>query len=181
MAFTSKRPGKTQQFNFFAVNDKPGRDKEIRYGDTIEGEKDPDSFYIVDVPGFGFAKVPDKQRKEWADFLSEYTTTRKTLRVLFHLIDARHGPIDEDVSIMKQMGETLPKNVKYVVVLTKADKNVKGPSTKNSGKVSKPVLDKVRQTMKENGVGNSPVFLTSAETKLGRDDVWRYMRFAAEI
>ena len=75
----------------------------------------------------------------------------------------------------------MPSNVKYVVVLTKADKNVKGPSTKNSGKVSKPVLDKVRQTMKENGVGNSPVFLTSAETKLGRDDVWRYMRFAAEI
>ena len=104
MAFTSKRPGKTQQFNFFAVNDKPGREKEIRYGDDVEGEKDPDSFYIVDVPGFGFAKVPDKQRKEWADFLLQYTTTRKTLRVVFHLIDARHGPIDEDVSIMKQMG-----------------------------------------------------------------------------
>lgn len=181
LAYTSKRPGKTQQFNFFAVNDKPGREKEVRYGDVLPGEKDPDSFYMVDVPGFGFARVPDKQRKEWSDFLLEYTTKRKTLRVVFHLMDARHGPIDEDENIMQQMGETLPKNVKYVVILTKADKNIKGPSGKNSGKVSRDVLDKVRQTMKDKGVGNSPVFLTSAETKLGRDDVWRYLRLAAEI
>ena len=48
LAFTSKTPGKTQQFNYFAVNDKPGREKEIRYGDDIEGEPDTDSFYIVD-------------------------------------------------------------------------------------------------------------------------------------
>jgi len=51
LAYTSKEPGKTQQFNFFAVNDKVGIEKEIKYGDHIVGEKDPDSFYIVDVPG----------------------------------------------------------------------------------------------------------------------------------
>ena len=140
------------------MNDKPGREKEVRYGDVLPGEKDPDSFNIVDVPGFGFARVPDKIRKEWSDFLLEYTTTRKTLRVVFHLIDARHGPIDEDKRIMKQMGETLPKRVKYVVVLTKADKNVKGPSSKNSGSVSSTVLDKVRETMKENGVKTRQYF-----------------------
>lgn len=180
LAYTSKRPGKTQQFNYFAVNDKPGREKEIRYGDVVEGEKDPDSFFIVDVPGLGFAKVPDKQKQEWSSFLSEYVSNRQTLKVLFHLIDARHGPLEEDKNIMAQIGNTLPKGVKYVVVLTKADKNVKGPSSQNSGKVSKSVLNKVREAMKANGVGNAPTILTSAQTKLGRDSIWRYMSLAAE-
>ena len=180
LAYTSKRPGKTQQFNFFAVNDKPEREREIKYGDEIKGEKDPDSFYIVDLPGFGFAKVPQQQRQEWSDFFEDYVANRKNLKILFHLVDARHGPIDEDSRIMKQVGDTLAKSVKYVVVLTKADKNVKGPSTKNSGKVARGTLEIVRETMKANGVGNAPVLLTSAETKLGRDDLWRYLRLAAE-
>lgn len=180
LAYTSKRPGKTQQFNFFAVNDKPEREREIKYGDEIKGEKDPDSFYIVDLPGFGYAKVPQQQRQEWSDFFNDYLANRKNLKILFHLVDARHGPIDEDSRIMKQVGETLPKNVKYVVVLTKADKNVKGPSTTNSGKVARGTLETVRETMKANGVGNAPVLLTSSETKLGRDDLWRYLRLAAE-
>ena len=180
LAYTSKRPGKTQQFNFFAVNDKPEREREIKYGDEIKGEKDPDSFYIVDLPGFGYAKVPQQQRQEWSDFFNDYLANRRNLKILFHLVDARHGPIDEDSRIMKQVGETLPKNVKYVVVLTKADKNVKGPSTKNSGKVARGTLEIVRDTMKANGVGNAPVLLTSSETKLGRDDLWRYLRLAAE-
>ena len=180
LAYTSKRPGKTQQFNYFAVNDKPGREKEIRYADVVEGEKDADSFYIVDVPGFGFAKVPEKQKQEWSSFLTDYVSNRHTLKVLFHLIDARHGPLEEDTNIMAKIGETLPKGVKYVVVLTKADKNVKGPSSQNSGKVSKSVLHKVREAMKANGVGNAPTILTSAQTKLGRDSIWRYMNLAAE-
>mmetsp|Transcript_17850 Transcript_17850/g.38749 ORF Transcript_17850/g.38749 Transcript_17850/m.38749 type:complete len:603 (+) Transcript_17850:202-2010(+) len=180
LAYTSKRPGKTQQFNFFSVNDKPGREREIKYGDDIPGEKDLDSFYIVDLPGFGFAKVPQQQRQEWSEFFQDYVANRRNLKILFHLVDARHGPIDEDSRIMKQVSETLPKNVKYVVVLTKADKNVKGPSTKNSGKVTRSTLESVRETMKANGVGNAPVLLTSSETKLGRDDLWRYLRLAAE-
>ena len=180
LAFTSKTPGKTQQFNYFAVNDKPGREKEIRYGDDIEGEPDRDSFYIVDLPGFGFAKVPEKQRQEWAHFMKDYLSKRRTLKVVFHLVDGRHGPIDEDASIMKQVGENLPRNVAYVVILTKADKNVKTASRKQQGKVSIDVMNSLRDTMKANKVGNAPVIVTSSETKLGRDDLWRYLRLAAE-
>lgn len=180
LAYTSKRPGKTQQFNFFAVNDKPGREKEIKYGDVVEGEKDADSFYMVDLPGFGYAKVPEKQRQEWRDFMREYISTRKTLRVLFHLVDGRHGPTEEDASIMKQVSEDLPSYATYVVVLTKADKNVKAASQQNPGKVSNEILDGLRQTMRENGLSSAPVIQTSAETKLGRDDMWRYLRLAAE-
>jgi ribosome biogenesis GTP-binding protein YsxC/EngB len=181
LAYTSKRPGKTQQFNFFAVNDKPGKEKEVKYGDYVAGERDPDSFYILDVPGFGFAKVPKEQRQAWSDFLAQYITTRKTLRVVFHLIDGRHGPIDEDNNIMKQMSETKPAGVKYVIVLTKADKNVKGPNSTNTGKVSKDVLEKLRKSIVKNNVEGTTVVLTSAETKLGRDDIWRYLRTAAEF
>lgn len=181
LAFTSKRPGKTQQFNYFAINDKPGREKEIKYGDVIDTEKDLDSFYIVDVPGFGYAKVPDKLKKEWSNFLADYAAHRTSLRVVFHLIDARHGPTDEDRNIMLKMGEILPDSVKYVVVLTKADKNVKGPNSRNTGKVPEVVMDSVKKAMVENGVGNAPIILTSAETKLGRDQMWKYLRLAAEI
>jgi GTP-binding protein len=180
LAFTSKRPGKTQQFNFFAVNDKPGKEKEVRYGDYVPGQKDLDSFYIVDVPGFGYAKVPVEVRQEWAAFLKEYISKRETLKVLFHLIDGRHGPSEEDGNIMKQISENLPSRATYVVVLTKADKNVKSASTKNSGKVSNDVMNSLREAMNENGVGNAPVILTSAETKLGRDDIWGYLKLAAE-
>jgi len=184
LAYTSNTPGKTQQSNFFTVNDFPGREKEFRYGDKIEGKKDDDSFYLVDLPGFGFAKVPEKQKQKWLSFMGEYLENRKNLKVVFHLIDSRHGPIDEDVNIMKQVGETLPANVDYVVILTKADKNVKGNAAKNGsnkpGKVSIDVMNRLREAMRESGVGKSPVLLTSAENKLGRDDVWRYLRKAAE-
>lgn len=180
LAYTSKRPGKTQQFNFFAVNDKADREKEIKYGDVVGGEKDADSFYIVDLPGFGYAKVPEKQRQKWANLMRQYIAERKTLRVIFHLIDGRHGPMSEDVSIMKQVGDLLPSHATYVVVLTKTDKNVKRASTRKPGRVSKHVMTNLRAAMKESGVGNAPVIVSSAQTKLGRDDLWRYLRLAAE-
>ncbi|GKY92418.1 hypothetical protein MPSEU_000212400 [Mayamaea pseudoterrestris] len=181
LAYTSKRPGKTQQFNFFAVNDKPGLEKEVRYGDQVEGEKDPDSFYIVDLPGFGYARVPEKQRQAWIAFMNEYLSERRTLRVVFHLIDGRIGPTDDDTETMARVGAALKKSsAQYVVVLTKADKNVKNVSKKNSGKVSREVMQKVRDAMNENGIGKAPIIVTSAETKLGRDDIWRYLRQAAE-
>ena len=113
--------------------------------------------------------------------MSQYITTRKTLRVLFHLVDARHGPTEEDSKIMKLVGEILPKQVTYIVVLTKADKNVKGASKINGGKVTQTVMQKLRDTMNQYKVGKSPVILTSSETKLGRDDLWRYLRRAAEV
>mmetsp|Transcript_6879 Transcript_6879/g.9702 ORF Transcript_6879/g.9702 Transcript_6879/m.9702 type:complete len:86 (+) Transcript_6879:357-614(+) len=83
--------------------------------------------------------------------------------------------------IMNQIGKNLPRGISYLVVLTKADKNVKGPNSKNSGKVSRDVMDKLREIMRQNKVGNAPVILTSSETKLGRDDLWRYLRRAAEF
>lgn len=216
LAYISKSPGKTQQFNFFAVNDKPGREQEIKYGDVVDGEKDTDSFYIVDVrvpltffwsvwsvvlllkkiyacffsssfprqlPGFGYAKVSEQRRQEWSLFMRDYIATRTTLRVLFHLVDSRHGPSEEDAAIMKQVDENLPPHATYVIVLTKADKNAKsGGGESYSGKVSQDVMQKLQNvmamTLKKNK-NNVPVVLTSAESKLGRDELWSYLRRAA--
>ena len=213
LAFISKTPGKTQQFNYFAVNDKPDLARQIRYGDDVLGSKDPDSFYIVDLPGFGFAKVPQKQRQDWSDFMDEYLTKRESerldfllilyypaanllfmlpmilslaLRVIFHLVDARIGPTDEDAKIMQKVGSIIGSkqqrnHAKYVIILTKADKNVKSASSeKNPGKVSESVRNKLIETMKANQVGYAPIVVTSAETRLGRDEVWKYLRLAAE-
>lgn len=108
------------------------------------------------------------------------------LRVIFHLIDARHGPTEEDAKIMHKVGaimgsENQRNNAKYIIILTKADKNVKSASSeKNPGKVSKSVLAKLTNSMKSNQVGYAPIVLTSAETRLGRDEVWKYLRLAAE-
>jgi len=115
--------------------------------------------------------------------MEEYFKTRETLKVVFHLIVARHGPTDEDSKIMQKVGDILDmKRTRYIVILTKADKNVKGAdSEKNPGKVSNSVLEKLIETMKAHRVGNAPIVLTSAQTRLGRDEVWKYLRLAAEV
>ena len=156
LAYTSKRPGKTQQFNYFAVNDKVDVERELRYGDDIKGEKDFDSFYICDLPGFGYAKVPESQRREWGGFMREYFEGRRNLRVVFHLIDSRHGVVDEDERIMGECAEIFgggKKGTTYVVVLTKADKNVKGGANGGGGKAGGGVIRMVRDKMREKGVG----------------------------
>lgn len=134
------------------------------------------------ILGFGFAKVPQKQRQKWSDFMEQYFGKRENLKVVFHLIDARHGPTEEDVKIMQKVGDILDsQRTTYVVILTKADKNVKGAdSEKNPGKVSNRVWEKLLETMKANKVGYAPIVLTSANTRLGRDEVWKYLRLAAE-
>ena len=167
----------------------------------------------MDLPGFGFAKVPQKQRQDWSDFMDEYLTKRESerldfllilyypaanllfmlpmilslaLRVIFHLVDARIGPTDEDAKIMQKVGSIIGSkqqrnHAKYVIILTKADKNVKSASSeKNPGKVSESVRNKLIETMKANQVGYAPIVVTSAETRLGRDEVWKYLRLAAE-
>jgi len=166
LAYTSKRPGKTQQFNYFAVNDKVDVEREIRYGDEIAGEKDFDSFYICDLPGFGFAKVPEKQRREWRSFMREYFEGRRNLRVVFHLVDSRHGLVDEDTRIMEEcasiFGGSARKSVNYVVVLTKADKNTKG----GEGRAGGGIIGKVREVMREKGVGGESSGTSAASRKL---------------
>lgn len=98
LARTSGTPGKTQQFNYFLIND---------------------ALYFVDLPGFGYAKVSKTQRAKWGRLIGRYLTERAPLRVVFHLVDSRHAPtrLDEDI-----MGTMRGSPVPYVIALTKTDK-----------------------------------------------------------
>ena len=98
LAKTSSTPGRTQQLNFFNFDNK---------------------LYLVDLPGYGYAKAPEKLVKQWQVVLKTYLRGRPTLRRVFLLIDSRHGLKKEDREIMKLLDESA---VTYQVVLTKIDK-----------------------------------------------------------
>lgn len=98
LAYTSKTPGKTQQLNYFLVDD---------------------AFYAVDLPGYGYAKAPRSARKEWAQLQERYLAERTTLRGVVQLIDGRHPPMESDEALLKRLRDT---DVSCLLALTKADK-----------------------------------------------------------
>lgn len=98
LAYTSKKPGKTREFNFYLINNR---------------------FYFVDLPGFGYAQVSKEEQKAWADFIEQYLNQRLPLRAIVHLVDSRHPPTDQDEDVMVFMrGHRVP----YIVALSKTDK-----------------------------------------------------------
>lgn len=98
LARTSHTPGRTQQLNYFNLGGK---------------------IHLVDMPGYGYAKVSKTQRDEWNDLIRSFLRGRPTLRCVFMLIDARHGLKESDTEIMKMLDETA---VSYRIIMTKADK-----------------------------------------------------------
>ena len=102
LARTSKLPGRTRLINYFLIN-----------GD-IEGE-----FLLADLPGYGFAKVSDAEKLKWADLLEKYLAREKMLKHVFFLVDIRHDPTRDDVTMYNYL---FKNNVPYTIVATKADK-----------------------------------------------------------
>lgn len=98
LALVSKKPGRTQLINFFRVED---------------------DFYLVDLPGYGFAKVPDRVRKNWEALISSYLFDRRTLKLALLLVDMRRDPMTSDLRVRDLLTEA---QVPLVVVATKADK-----------------------------------------------------------
>ena len=116
-------------------------------------------------------QVPKTVRDDWIRFMKQYFYEREALAVLFHLIDSRHGPVTTDLEIMTLLAG-LPTRVNYVVVLTKADKR----DTQSSQSTAA-----VRRALEESGCNiHTPIIYTSSVTKLGRDQMWRYLRQAAD-
>lgn len=98
LAKTSNTPGRTQQLNYFNLGDR---------------------LYMVDMPGYGYAKVSKSQRDEWTQLIFDYLRGRPTLQTVLILVDARHGLKDTDETLMDMLDETA---VQYRIILTKADK-----------------------------------------------------------
>ena len=139
LAKTSATPGKTIAINHFVVNNQ---------------------WYLVDLPGYGYAKRSKKAREEWQVMLANYIKRRRNLIYTFVLVDSRIEPQNSDIGFMEWLGEN---QVPFCIVFTKADK------------VSKTELDKNIETYKQRLLEDweelPPIFVTSSETKLGRDEV----------
>ena len=102
LARTSKLPGRTRLINYFLIN-----------GDTEE------EFLLADLPGYGFAKVSDEEKSKWASLLENYLAKEKMLRHVFFLVDIRHDPTKDDVTMYNYI---FKNNLPYTIVATKADK-----------------------------------------------------------
>lgn len=110
LAKTSGSPGKTQLINHFIIT-----------GTPEEGyTKQRVSFYIVDLPGYGFAKVSQTQRKAWQKMTEDYLRLRENLMTVFVLIDGRHTPQEADLAFLRKLGEW---QVPFNIIFTKADKS----------------------------------------------------------
>ena len=133
LAFTSKTAGKTTEFNYFRA--------EGLIGGTMEKTK----FHLVDLPGVGYAEASYDRREGWLSLLKEFVKTRQTLKVVFHLVDARHGLLQADEECLNILTE-LPDRVAYVIVLTKVDKL--------GGGVNRDFINKIDREIKSRRSGN---------------------------
>ena len=146
LAKTSATPGKTQLINHFEV---------------VSGDH---RWYLVDLPGYGFAKVSASQRKSWERMIGEYIRERETLGILFLLIDARHRPQKVDLDFVDKLGEW---GVPFCLVFTKADKETQKVVSLNVNTFLKEMSTRWEEL--------PPHFVTSAEKGQGRDKLLTFI------
>ena len=154
LAKTSASPGKTQLLNHFLIND---------------------NWYLVDLPGYGYAKVSKVDRAAWGRMINAYLRQRQNLACVMVLLDSRHPPQPADLAFMEQLGT---EGVPFVMVFTKADKQ----STARTKTLLADYLRRMGETWDE----LPRHFLTSAETGLGRDELLAFVadvnqQWAAEV
>ena len=143
LAMTSATPGKTLLINHFLIND---------------------SWYLVDLPGYGYAKRGQKQQEELTRIINDYILERQQLTSLFVLIDSRLEPQKIDVDFINWLGEN---SVPFGIIFTKADKLGRGKLGLN--------VQRFLDNMKEQWEELPPYFITSSLDKSGRDDVLDYI------
>ena len=143
LAKTSGRPGKTQLINHFIVND---------------------NWYLVDLPGYGYARVSKSSKKVFQKFITAYFEKRKQLVSAFVLVDIRHKPQPIDLEFMQWLGEnTIP----FSIIFTKADK-LKPKAIENHIEDYKTILLETWEEMPN-------YFVTSASKKIGKDALLEYI------
>jgi len=175
LAKTSNTPGRTQTLNFYRIwpRGKPRLEgvppaaaagsRGTLTGPLLQAARESGAFYLVDMPGYGFARVSEAQRRQWARLIEGYLLSRGTLRGIVQVVDLRHPPTRDDITMREWLRHhRLPS----LCVATKADK------------IGRTAWPRHRQvTARELGLGGEaePLILFSAETGLGRDEVWRWI------
>jgi GTP-binding protein len=143
LAKTSGTPGKTQLINHFIINKQ---------------------WYLVDLPGYGFAKVSQNSRNRWEQMIENYLRKRETLVNVFVLLDARHSPQKIDLEFVDQLGKW---EIPFTLVFTKADKE--------SQKVVSQNVKLFLERMRESWQFLPQHFVTSATKKQGRDKILEFI------
>ncbi len=139
LAKTSSTPGKTQLINHFLINE---------------------TWYLVDLPGYGYAKVSQREREKWQQLIRFYLRKRETLACCFVLIDSRIPPQKVDLDFLRYLGE---QGIPFVLVFTKADKQ----STVRTEELVTTYKAQLLETWEE----VPRIFVTSSESGLGRDEL----------
>jgi GTP-binding protein len=158
LAKTSATPGKTMLINHFEIHSEPN----TALGGAAA--KKAATWYIVDLPGYGFAQRSKSQRAKLEQMISSYILQRRNLSNLFVLIDCRHAPQQIDLEFMSWLGES---NVPFSIVFTKADKLSRAKLAEN--------INAYLQQLAEEWEPIPPHFITSSETRQGREELLNYI------
>lgn len=143
LAMTSSTPGKTTLINHFIIND---------------------SWYIVDLPGYGYAQRSKTEREKLKHIIDGYILGRPQMTSLFVLVDSRHEPQKIDLEFMEWLGEN---GVPFAIVFTKIDKLSRTSAEKNIEDYKRRLLEQWEEL--------PPIFITSSETGLGREELLDYI------
>ena len=143
LAMTSSKPGKTRLVNHFLIND---------------------SWYLVDLPGYGYAKVSQKGRDALADVVRDYIHNSPDLTLLFVLVDSRHEIGRIDIDFIAELGEN---GIPFAIIFTKADKM--GPVAVRN------MIDKDCEILLRDWEELPPVFLSSSQSGQGREEILKYI------
>jgi GTP-binding protein len=166
LAKTSHTPGKTQLINHFEIKSSVSHSQKTekdQVSNRSRKEKDM-SWYLVDLPGYGYAKVSQTDRRRWEQMIEEYIRKRENLVCLFVLVDIRHEPQQADLDFIDQLGKW---QTPFVLVFTKADKNKPGATTRN--------VEAFLAAMSQSWEQPPPYFVTSAHNKTGKEPLLDYI------
>lgn len=141
LAKTSNTPGRTQLINFFTVNS---------------------SLFFVDLPGYGFAKVPRSVKKDWGDMIETYLRERRNLALVVFILDVRRDPSADDLSLRDWLDHY---RIPYAAILTKSDK------LSNQQALGRKKL--IEKAMGKGASGNTILF--SAKTRKGSEELWQFI------
>jgi len=144
LAKISSKPGKTQLINHFLVNT---------------------TWHLVDLPGYGWARVGKTQRQQWEKMVKAYLLHREQLSLVLVLVDSRHGPQKSDVALINWLGE---QQLPFVILLTKADKGAKQQTQQN--------MAALRRVLSEDWEVLPDMLVTSSKEKTGREELLRYIQ-----
>lgn len=149
LARTSSSPGKTISVNHFLIND---------------------SWYLVDLPGYGYAKVSGKQREELARMNNEYIGGSEELATLFVLLDSRHPLQKVDLDFITALGE---EGIPFSIIFTKSDKPGKNELQKN--------IESVKSSLSEYWEELPPIFVSSSEKNTGKEEIIAHMEQVLDL